>query len=78
MTTEKSDKTLDCKGTLCPWPMVKTKEEMDKMDSGQILEVISTDPAAVPDIKAWAKRTDNIFISSKDEGEMWRIYVKKQ
>lgn len=79
MTAEfKPDKTLDTKGMLCPQPVLKTKVEMDKMASGQILEVVATDPGADPDIRAWAKRTGNLFLSSKAEGEVWRIYVKKK
>jgi len=75
---KKTDDTLDCSGTLCPWPLVKTNEKIEKMNTGQTLEVLSTDPAAVPDLQAWAKRTGNEFISSSKEEDMWKIYVKKQ
>ena len=79
MTTGKeTDNTLDCRGALCPWPLVKTNERIEKMSTGQTLEVLSTDPAAVPDIQAWAKRTGNEFISSTKEEDVWKIYVKKQ
>ena len=79
MTSGKeTDDTLDCRGTLCPWPLVKTNEMIEKMSTGQILEVLSTDPAAVPDLQAWAKRTGNKFISSTKEEDVWKIYVKKQ
>jgi len=48
------------------------------MDSGQILEVLSTDPGAEPDIKAWAKRTGNLFLTLETAGEVQKIYVKKK
>jgi len=30
----KFDKELDCTGLMCPMPIVKTKEELDKLLSG--------------------------------------------
>lgn len=77
-TDIKSDYTLDTKGTLCPLPVLKTKVEMDKLASGKVLEVLATDPGAEPDLKAWAKRTGNVFLACKSEGEVLRIYVQKK
>lgn len=74
----KSDYTLDTRGMLCPQPVLKTKIEMDKLKSGQILEILATDPAADPDLKAWAKRTGNTHLSTEVEGEVTKIYVKKK
>ena len=50
-------RTLDCIGLYCPMPVLKTRQEMDKLAIGEILEVLADDPAAEEDIKAWAKRT---------------------
>jgi TusA-related sulfurtransferase len=74
----KPDTTLDARGLLCPIPVLRTKIEMDKLESGQILEVLATDAAADPDIKAWAKHTGNLFITSQKEEGSWKIYVKKK
>lgn len=54
-----ADKTLDCKGMVCPMPIVKTKKATKDMNSGQTLEVLSTDRAFEADIKAWCKQTGN-------------------
>ncbi|MEM2990886.1 MAG: sulfurtransferase TusA family protein [Halobacteria archaeon] len=59
----KPDRTLDCIGLYCPVPVFKTREEMDKLEAGEILEVLADDPAAEEDIRRWAKRT------GKDLGE---------
>lgn len=74
----KADAILDVKGLLCPMPILKTKVEVDKLSSGKILEIIATDPAADPDIKAWAKNTGNKFLGSEINGEVWKIYVQKK
>lgn len=37
---KKSDFILDLRGIVCPLNFVKTKMQLDKMQSGQILEVL--------------------------------------
>jgi tRNA 2-thiouridine synthesizing protein A len=46
------DQALDCKGMLCPIPAVKTNKALKKMEVGQTLEMIATDPGSMPDMKA--------------------------
>lgn len=48
-------KKLDVRGAKCPIPIVKAKREIDQMQPGELLEVISTDPGSVPDFKGWAQ-----------------------
>ena len=50
------DAELDCVGLFCPMPISKTKIEIEKLETGQVLMVEANDPAAEPDIRAWAKR----------------------
>ena len=50
---------LDCIGLYCPMPVLKTRQEMDKLATGEILEVLADDSAAEEDLKAWAKRQGN-------------------
>ena len=52
----KIDQSLDVKGLVCPIPVLKTKQLISKMQSGQILEISATDPAAKEDIPAWEKK----------------------
>ena len=49
------NKQLDCSGMLCPMPVVKTKKALKDMAIGDILEMLSTDAGAMPDMHAWAK-----------------------
>jgi TusA-related sulfurtransferase len=51
-------------------PVLQTREEMDRLAIGEILEVLADDPAAEPDIKAWAKRAGQglLEIEKSDEG----------
>jgi len=45
---------------------------------GEVLEVLATDPAADPDIKAWAKRMGHEVVSAEKTPEGYlRILVKR-
>ena len=71
------NKTLDARGLSCPLPIVKTKKEIDTMTSGQVLEVISTDPGSKNDMTAWCNRTGNKLLDSSEEGGKFKFYVQK-
>ncbi|MDA8158533.1 MAG: sulfurtransferase TusA family protein [Deltaproteobacteria bacterium] len=71
------NKTLDASGLSCPLPIVKTKKEIDTMTSGQVLEVISTDPGSKNDMTAWCNRTGNKLLDSSEEGGKFKFYVQK-
>lgn len=74
----KPDKTLDLIGFYCPIPVLNTREEIDKMKVGQLLEVLADDPAAEEDITRWAKRfgQEIVLFKKEDEGRL-RFIIRK-
>jgi len=58
-------------------PIAMTKEEIDKIQVGQILKVEADDPAAEEDIKRWAKHTGHEILSFEKEGTILTFYIKK-
>ena len=50
------DQTLDTKGLNCPLPILKAKKSISQMESGQTLEVLSTDPGSVLDFEALCRQ----------------------
>lgn len=73
----KPNKTLDCKGISCPMPLLKTKKAIDAMNSGEILEVLGTDPGSRNDIPGWCKRTGHEFLGEVEDAGFIRFYIKK-
>ncbi len=69
---------MDCIGLYCPVPVLNTRQEMDKLAIGQILEVWTDDPAAEEDMKAWAKRSGQRILETEKTGEGMRFLIKKQ
>ncbi len=72
-----ADKSLDCKGLSCPEPILKTKIAMNELQSGQVLEMFSTDPGSANDIVAWAKRTGNDLLETNENNGVWQFFIKK-
>ncbi len=78
-TPKREHQILDCIGLYCPIPILKVREEMDKLAVGETLEVLADDPAAEDDIKALAKRTGQkiLEIEKTDEGLRFLILKEK-
>ncbi len=64
---DQPDQFLDCSGLLCPLPIVKTQRAIKRMEIGQILEMISTDPGVVPDMKAWEDQTRHELVLTEEQ-----------
>lgn len=75
--TEQAHQMLDCIGLYCPVPVLQTRQEMDKLAIGEILEVLADDPAAEPDLMAWAKRAGQKIIKIEKTSEGLRFLIQK-
>ncbi|WP_434531682.1 sulfurtransferase TusA family protein (plasmid) [Haloarcula sp. NS06] len=70
--------TLDVKGASCPMPVVKTKQAIDDLEEGSVLEVIATDSGSMSDIEGWADGTNGVaLLEQVDEGDVYKHYVEK-
>jgi tRNA 2-thiouridine synthesizing protein A len=72
-----ADKVLDAKGLACPMPIVKTRKAIKEIETGQILEVQTTDKGAKSDLTAWAKSTGHELVESKEENDVFTFWIKK-
>lgn len=70
-------KTLDVRGMYCPGPVMEVAKAVKTINVGDVLEVLATDPAAKPDIEAWARRTGNQVLEAVQENGYTRILVKR-
>jgi tRNA 2-thiouridine synthesizing protein A len=57
--------------------MVKTREAMAQMTVGQILEMLSDDPASDPDMRSWTRRTGNELLAVSKSGAVYHFLVRK-
>lgn len=73
----KPDRVLDCIGLYCPIPILKVREELDKLSVGQVLEVWADDPAAEEDIPRLTKRIGQEILEINKDGSKLRFLLKK-
>lgn len=64
-----SNDYIDLCGLSCPGPLVKVKENMDKIGDGEVFKAKASDPGFYNDIQAWAKSTNNEILSLKKDGD---------
>jgi len=74
---DKVDVTLDCRGLLCPMPLLKTSTTIKNMQVGQLLEMLATDPGAKPDMLAWLKKSGYELIRLEEESGVLKFYIRK-
>jgi tRNA 2-thiouridine synthesizing protein A len=71
------DEELDASGLNCPLPILRAKKTLGKMDGGQVLHIIATDPGSVKDFEAFARQTGNELMESKEAGGKFEFLIKK-
>jgi TusA-related sulfurtransferase len=69
--------TLDCRGLLCPLPVYKAGVVLNRLQAGDVLELLTTDPGALEDIPALARqRGETLLGVEKGEGTQ-TFWVRK-
>jgi TusA-related sulfurtransferase len=73
-----AEKTLDCLGKKCPMPVLLTKKELKKLESGDVLELVVDDTGALKDIPALLSKTGDELLETKEEESKIVFKIKKK
>lgn len=73
----KPAKSIDTVGLYCPVPLFQTREAINDLEIGEILEVFADDPAAESDIQSFAKRTGHRLLKLEKDGDVLRFLLEK-
>ena len=74
---DKVNRTLDCRGVLCPMPVLRISAAIKDMKVGEVIELLTTDPGAKSDVPAWSQRTKHQLLRIEEEGGTCKFYVRK-
>ena len=77
MTEIKADENLDACGLNCPLPLLKAKQSLNRMSSGQVLAIICTDAGSVRDFQVFAQQSGNILLESSEEQGQYFYWIEK-
>jgi len=58
--------TLDCLGRPCPVPVIELAKALSGVDVGEVIEVLSDDPAARYDIPAWCRMRGQEYVGAQE------------
>ncbi len=72
-----SDRVLDLSGWSCPWCIVKTKSWLRRMDPGEVLEVISTDPEVQENFPQILETSRDRVIRMEQHKEYYRLLIRR-
>lgn len=71
------DEILDASGLNCPLPLLKAKQALSKMQSGQVLKVIATDSGSIRDFKAYTDQSDHELLETFTEQEPYVYIIRR-
>jgi len=73
----KAKKTLDARKTGCPLPIINTCRELETLQGGDLLEIMTIEPGAVKDVSIICDRTGDKMISTYQTYKGYSIFVEK-
>ena len=68
---------LDVKGLTCPAPLVEARKKLNKMEIGQVLEIIGDHAPSKKEVPEVMEDLGHEVMSVTEEGNIWYVKVKK-
>ena len=69
---------VDARGLNCPLPILRTKKMLNDMKSGEVLQILATDPASVRDFQAFARQTGNELLDQSQDGTEYIHFMRRR
>ena len=70
--------SIDARGLLCPLPVIRTQDKVRQMRTGDVLEVLATDPGVLQDIPAWCRVHGHEFLGADEQGREYTLRLRVQ
>jgi tRNA 2-thiouridine synthesizing protein A len=68
---------LDCRGLICPMPVIKLSKAIKAIAVGAAVELLATDPGSVADLEAFEKQTGHRVLERSETGGVYRFIVQR-
>ncbi|MCK5889301.1 MAG: sulfurtransferase TusA family protein [Methylococcales bacterium] len=72
------DLEIDASGLNCPLPLLRLKKGLTQINTGEVVKIIATDPAAHLDIGVYTQQTGHSIIESIKEDKSHIFYIEKK
>jgi tRNA 2-thiouridine synthesizing protein A/cysteine desulfurase len=64
-----ADLELDCRGLVCPLPVIELAKRIADVEVGQVVAVAATDAAAAHDVPAWCRMRGQEYVGPEPDGD---------
>jgi tRNA 2-thiouridine synthesizing protein A len=71
------DRELDVRGLGCPMPALRARAALGRMESGQVLRIVATDPGATRDFALFARMTGHALVAQSATRKEFVFYLRK-
>jgi tRNA 2-thiouridine synthesizing protein A len=78
MTAIAVDAELDAAGLRCPLPILKTRKALARLQGGQVLRVIATDPDSVRDFESFSQQLGHELLETRQEADRFYFLLRKR
>ena len=68
---------IDARGRVCPLPLFYTKKKIEKLKSGEELEVLTDDAIAKNTIPQWIREHGHEIVTFEESGSELRVIIRK-
>jgi tRNA 2-thiouridine synthesizing protein A len=69
--------TVDARGQSCPGPLVTLHRALKEAGSGEVFELLATDPGSKSDVPSWAKLSGNELLEATQEDGVFHYLIRK-
>jgi tRNA 2-thiouridine synthesizing protein A len=69
--------TVDARGQSCPGPIVSLFLAMKGARTGDVFQLLATDPGSKTDVPSWATISGNELVETEDRGSEFRYLIRK-
>lgn len=77
LNTPSPHQKIDLSGKRCPHLVVAIVAALGAMESGQILEVIATDPVAPSSIAAWTRQSGHDLLDMYQQNDHFVFFLQR-
>ncbi len=69
---------LDTSGLNCPMPLLKAKQALNALQSGDQLQVVATDPGSWRDFQVFAEQSGNLLLHCEQLDGTYTYLLQKK
>jgi tRNA 2-thiouridine synthesizing protein A len=74
----KAANSIDARGFVCPKPLLEAKKGIEKIEIGEVLEILSNDSGTRNDLPRWAERVGHEYLGHVSMDGYDRLFIMRK